>query len=143
MIVLYKPYGLQGYLIWNYKEAELMAGIFENELGSITISSSVISAIAGSVANKCYGVVGMAFKNTKDGIVNLLKAGNISKGVQVRFDDDNALHINLHIIVQYGVNINAISESIINNVKYQVSNITGLTVAGVNVYVESVRVTSD
>ena len=120
-----------------------MAGIFENEYGSITISSSVISAIAGSIATKCYGVVGMAFKNTKDGIVNLLKAGNISKGIQISFDDNNALNIKLHIIVQYGVNINAICESIINNVRYQVSNITGLTVAGVNVYVESVRVTSD
>lgn len=120
-----------------------MAGIFENELGSITISGSVISAIAGGVATKCYGVVGMAFKNTKDGIVNLLKAGNISKGVQVSFDADNRMNINLHIIVQYGVNINAICESIRNNVRYQVSAITGLEVAEVNVYVESVRVTSN
>lgn len=120
-----------------------MGGIFENEYGSITISNSVISAIAGSVATKCYGVVGMAFKNTKDGIVNLLKAGNISKGIQVSFDEANALNINMHIIVQYGVNINAICESIMHNVKYQVTAITGLEVGNVNVYVESVRVAND
>ena len=120
-----------------------MAGIFENEFGSITISSSVISAIAGSVATKCYGVVGMAFKNTKDGIVNLLKAGNLSKGIQVSFDEADALNIDLHIIVQYGVNISAICQSIINNVRYQVTTITGLTVENVNVYVESVRVAND
>lgn len=120
-----------------------MAGIFENEFGSITISSSVISAIAGSVATKCYGVVGMAFKNTKDGIVNLLKAGNLSKGIQVSFDENNALIINMHIVVQYGVNINAICESIMHNVKYQVTDITGLQVGSVNVYVESVRVAND
>ncbi|MCH5186768.1 MAG: Asp23/Gls24 family envelope stress response protein [Oscillospiraceae bacterium] len=120
-----------------------MAGIFENEFGSITISSSVISAIAGSVATKCYGVVGMAFKNTKDGIVNLLKAGNISKGIQVSFDEADALNIDLHIIVQYGVNISAICQSIMNNVKYQVTTITGLEVENVNVYVESVRVAND
>ena len=117
-----------------------MAGIFENEYGSITVSGSVISAIAGSVATKCYGVVGMAFKNTKDGIVNLLKAGNISKGVKVTFDEDGKMHINLHIIVQYGVNINAICESIRNNVRYQVTSITGIEVAEVTVYVESVRI---
>ena len=109
-----------------------MAGIFEIELGSITISG-----------NKCYGVVGMAFKNTKDGIVNLLKAGNISKGIKVSFDERGALHIDLHIIVQYGVNINAICDSIMNNVRYQVAAMTGLEVAGINVYVDSVRVTSD
>lgn len=120
-----------------------MAGIFENEYGSITIGTSVISAIAGGVATKCYGVVGMAFKNTKDGIVNLLKAGNISKGIQVSFDEAGALSINLHIIVQYGVNINAICESIMHNVKYQVTSITGLEVSSVNVYVESVRVAND
>ncbi len=120
-----------------------MVGIFDNEIGSITISNSVISAIAGSVATKCYGVVGMAFKNTKDGIVNLLKAGNISKGIQVKFDENNLMSIDLHIIVQYGVNINAICESIINSVRYQVSSITGITVDSVNVYVESVRVTND
>ncbi len=120
-----------------------MAGIFENEYGSITISSSVISAIAGSVATKCYGVVGMAFKNTKDGIVNLLKSGNISKGIQVSFDENDALNLNLHIIVQYGVNINAICESIMHNVRYQVTAITGLEVGSINVYVESVRAAND
>lgn len=120
-----------------------MAGIFENEYGSITISNSVVSAIAGSVATKCYGVVGMAFKNTKDGIVNLLKAGNLSKGIQVYFDDNNVMSVNLHIIVQYGVNINAICESIMHNVKYQVSAITGIEVGDINVFVESVRVAND
>ncbi len=120
-----------------------MAGIFENEYGSITVSDSVISAIAGSVATKCYGVVGMAFKNTKDGIVNLLKAGNISKGIQVKFDENNILNIDMHIIVQYGVNINAICESIMHNVKYQISTITGLEVGNINVFVESVRVAAD
>lgn len=120
-----------------------MAGIFQNEYGSITVSGSVISAIAGGVATKCYGVVGMAFKNTKDGIVNLLKAGNISKGVNVTFDENDAMHIDLHIIVQYGVNINAICESIMHNVKYQVAAITGIEIAEVNVYVESVRVTGN
>ena len=120
-----------------------MAGIFENELGSITISGSVISAIAGGVATKCYGVVGMAFKNTKDGIVNLLKAGNISKGIQVGFDEAGAINIDLHIIVQYGVNINAICESIIHNVRYQITSITGLQVGEVSVFVESVRVAND
>lgn len=120
-----------------------MAGIFENENGSITISSGVVSAIAGSVATKCYGVVGMAVKNTKDGIVNLLKGGNISKGIQASFDEAGALNIDLHIIVQYGVNISAICQSIINNVRYQVADVTGLEVGNVNVYVESVKVAND
>ena len=50
------------------------------DLGEVTISNNVISEIAGAVATKCYGVVGMASRNKKDGIVNLLKPDNATKG---------------------------------------------------------------
>ena len=56
-----------------------MAAKFENNYGEIIISNSVIANIAGAVANNCYGVVGMAVRNAKDGLVSLLKSSNYSK----------------------------------------------------------------
>ena len=53
------------------------------DLGEVTISNNVISEIAGAVATKCYGVVGMASRNKKDGIVNLLKADSMTKGISI------------------------------------------------------------
>lgn len=118
-----------------------MAAKIENNLGDIIISNSVIANIAGAVANNCYGVVGMAVRNAKDGLVSLLKSGNLSKGIKVTVED-NVLTIDMHIMVQYGVNVAAICESIMHNVEYQVSNMTGFEVKAVNIYVESMRVAS-
>ncbi len=119
-----------------------MAAKIENNYGDIVISNSVIANIAGAVANNCYGVVGMAVRNTKDGIVSLLKVGTLSKGIKVEVED-NSIIIDMHIMVQYGVNVSAICESIMHNVSYQVSAMTGFDVKEVNVYVEGMRVANE
>ena len=116
-----------------------MSMVFNNEIGDIIISPNAIAKIAGAVATKCYGVVGMASRNKKDGLVSLLKTDNLTKGVKV-VSDKEGISIVLHIIVEYGVNINAICESIIHNVEYQIEKSLGTKVNKVTVQVESVRV---
>lgn len=116
-----------------------MAILFDNELGDIEISKNVIAKIAGAVATKCYGVVGMASRSKKDGLVSLLNIDNITKGVKVESDGEG-ISVELHIIVEYGVNINVICDSIINNVNYKLEQAVGKAVKKVNVLVESVRV---
>lgn len=116
-----------------------MAVMINGDLGEISIDNNVIASVAGAVATKCYGVVGMASKSKKDGIVSLLKMENISKGIKVSAED-NGIVISMSIIVEYGVNINAICDSIIHNVRYKLEHNIGLKVNRVNVTVESVRV---
>ena len=116
-----------------------MAIKINSEYGDVLVDNSVIASIAGAVANKCYGVVGMASRNKKDGIVNLLKSDNMTKGIKIDVVDSGIV-IEIHIMVEYGVNINAICNSIIHNVKYKLENKTGIKVTKVNVLVESVRV---
>lgn len=116
-----------------------MAIIISNDLGDITISKSAIAKIAGAVATSCYGVVGMASRNKKDGLVSLLNADNLTKGIKIDSDEDG-ISIDLHIIVEYGVNINAICDSIIHNVNYRIEKSLGTAVKRVTVQVESVRV---
>ena len=109
------------------------------ELGEVSINNSVIAEIAGAVAAKCYGVVGMAWRNKKDGIVNLLLPDTITKGINVSVQEDGVT-IEIHIIVEYGININSICKSIVNRVRYTIENTAGLKVNQVNVRVEGVRV---
>lgn len=116
-----------------------MAVIINNELGTIAISENAIAKIAGAVATKCYGVVGMAARSTKDGLVSLLNIDNITKGIKV-ISGETGICIEMHIIVEYGVNINVICDSIIHNVSYKVAQATGQNIDAVNVTVESVRV---
>ena len=116
-----------------------MAILIDSEYGQVSIDNNVVASIAGAVANKCYGVVGMAAKNRKDGIVDLLKIENMSKGIKVT-GEDGGIVIEMHIVVEYGVNIKANCDSIMNNVQYSIEKTVGLKVNRVDVIVESVRV---
>ena len=95
--------------------------------------------ISGMAATNCFGVKGMAHRNVKDGIVGLLKRENIAKGVKVSFEDDEAV-IDLHIVVEHGVNIATVSNSIMTEVKYIVEQMTRVKVKSVNVFVDSIMV---
>lgn len=117
-----------------------MKGHVNTQMGDIQISEDVLAKYAGSAAVECFGVVGMASINMKDGIVKLLKKDNISRGVNVIMDED-AMEIGLHIIVAYGVSIAAVAENLIENVKYKVEDMTGIRVKKIRIYVEGVRVT--
>lgn len=116
-----------------------MKTLMNTHLGNISIDTDVIASFAGSVAVECIGVVGMASVNVKDGLVKLLKKDNLSTGVAVRVDNSK-LSIDFHLIIAYGVNIIAVSENLIENVKYRVEEFTGLEVEKVNIFVEGVRV---
>ena len=111
----------------------------QNDLGEIRISSEVFTAITGSAATNCYGVKGMAVRSTPDGLVHLLRRESMGKGVKVTFHDDATVSIELHIIVDNGVNLMAVSRSIMSEVRYVVSKTTGVEVASVDVCVDSMR----
>ena len=72
-------------------------------------------------------------------ILSLLFRG-MSKGVKVTYNDDGTVSIELHIVVENGVNIATVCRSIMGEVKYVVNLNTGVTVKAVNVCVDSVTV---
>ncbi|WP_181368622.1 MULTISPECIES: Asp23/Gls24 family envelope stress response protein [Clostridia] len=117
-----------------------MKGSMSTDLGIITINPDVISKYAGSVAVECFGIVGMAAVNMKDGLVRLLKKESLTHGIHVEISEDNVLALDFHVIVAYGVNILSVSDNLMNNVKYKVEEFTGMTVDKINIFVEGVRV---
>ena len=106
--------------------------------GEITISSDVFTNITGAAATNCYGVKGMAMRSKTDGLVHLLRRESMSKGVKVTANEDGSVTIDLHIIVDSGVNIAAISSSITKEVAYKVTELTGVSVASVEIYIDSI-----
>ena len=109
----------------------------ENENGSVNVSTSVYTEIVGTAATNCFGVKGMAARSLTDGVYHLLRKESVGKGVHVEFHDDNTISIDLHIMVDNGVNLNAVGASIISEVRYVVTKCTGTKVRAVNVYVDS------
>ena len=117
-----------------------MKGCMSTDLGIITIDPEVIAKYAGTVAVECFGIVGMAAVNMKDGLVHLLKKESLTRGIHVNISDDNHISIDFHIIVAYGVSISAVTDNLISDVKYRVEEFSGMQVDKINVYIEGVRV---
>ena len=110
----------------------------KNPNGVIEISVDVFTTISGWLAMNCFGVRGMAARSVSDGLVRLLQRDSVSKGIKVTFNENDTVNIELHIIVEHGVNIPAISDSIMGEVSYMVEKLTGVRAASVDVYVDGI-----
>ena len=109
------------------------------EQGEIGISNAVFTTITGAAATNCFGVKGMAYRSMTDGIVHLLRREAMSKGVRIIPHEEGDISIELHIVVEHGVNIAAVCRSIINQVRYMVSENTGASIRSVDVCVDSMN----
>ena len=89
----------------------MMKGSMSTDLGIITINPEVIAKYAGSMAIECFGIVGMAAVNMKDGLVHLLKRESLTRGIHVEITEDNVITLDFHVIVSYGVNILSVSDT--------------------------------
>ncbi|MEE8885521.1 MAG: Asp23/Gls24 family envelope stress response protein [Eubacteriales bacterium] len=116
-----------------------MKGHVKSSYGEVVINPDVIATYAGSVAVECFGIVGMAAVNMKDGLVRLLKKDSLKHGIQVTIED-NEISLEFHVIVAYGVNVSTIAQNLIESVKYKLEEFTGMKVSKVRVLVEGVRV---
>ncbi|MBA4538103.1 Asp23/Gls24 family envelope stress response protein [Bacillus aquiflavi] len=114
----------------------------KTQYGQIEISNEVIATIAGSAATDCYGIVGMASKNQlKDGLSEILRRENFTRGVIVRQEDEE-VHIDMYIMVSYGTKISEVAHNVQSKVKYTLDKTVGLAVDSVNIFVQGVRVTN-
>lgn len=108
------------------------------DLGHISVSSDVLTELAGQAAMSCFGVKGMTVLSMTDGLVHLLKREAMGKGVKVVYNNDGTISIVLHIAVDEGVNIPVLCSNVRDEVRYKMENATGVSVKQVNVYVDSI-----
>ena len=112
---------------------------YSNEHGNVIYADEVISKIVGLATMECYGVVGMVSKSATEGLWELMRIENLAKGVKIEHKDEKLI-IELFVMVEYGTKISVISNNIIQKVKYNVENYTGLKVAALTVNVQAVRI---
>lgn len=110
------------------------------KFGDINISKEAITNLAGGIVSECYGVVGMASqKFLKDGLAELLKKENYSKGVVVK-EENGVLDLDLYVIVSHGVKISEVVYEAQKKVKYVLEKSLEFEVGKVNVFVQGVKV---
>lgn len=111
---------------------------YETIIGSIHISNEYFAKLIGQAVSSCYGVAGMVPHGKQKLVEWVSRKSRADKGIKVK-GDINSISVDLHIIVTYGVNINAIAKSIVHKVKYTVEETTGISVEKVTVRVDGIK----
>ena len=107
--------------------------------GNLHVANDVLADMVGNAALECYGVVGMAAPTAADGIAKLLPASRLRRGVVVTAAD-GGVHVELYVIIEYGTNINTVSQNLKNQVSFVLKEYANVPLDGVEVHVQGVRV---
>ena len=121
------------------RSVKVMSMSYKNDYGKVVIDKEVIKKIVSYSSKQCYGLVGMASKNKSTGIVELLSFFDSGKGINIEIKN-NLIYIELFVIIQYGTKVSVVAENMIDRIKYDVENQTGLKVKKISVNVQGVRV---
>jgi uncharacterized alkaline shock family protein YloU len=113
----------------------------QESLGKIDISIATIATITNQAVNQSYGVVGMAGKGLVNGIAQLLSRES-RRGIDVVVEGDKII-IDVYVIVEYGIPIRVVAQSIQHTVKFHVEKAVGLPVEAVNIYVQGLRLSNN
>lgn len=107
--------------------------------GDLHVANDVLADMAGHAVTNCYGVVGMASANTANGIARLLPANRARRGVVVQTTDEG-VHVDMYVIIEYGTNINVVSDNVVEAVTFALTQYARVPVSGVDVHVKGVKV---
>ena len=105
-------------------------------LGEVKIADEVVAIIAALAATEVEGAASMAGNITND-LIARLGMKNLSRGVKVDVLE-GIVTVSLALVLKYGYNIMDVSAKIQEKVKAAVENMTGLTVADVNIRIAGV-----
>ena len=112
---------------------------YDTRLGKITLSETYLSKLIGNEVVSCFGVAGMVPSNSRQKFLGKFsKEEKVDTGIKVIGNTDS-ISVELHIIVIFGMNISAISQSITEKVKYVVKEATGIEVDKVTVKVDGIK----
>ncbi|WP_303858889.1 Asp23/Gls24 family envelope stress response protein [Senegalimassilia anaerobia] len=107
--------------------------------GNLHVANDVLADLVGNAALECYGVVGMAAPSAADGIAKILPASRLRRGVTVTVTDAG-VHVALYVVIEYGTNINTVSQNLVDQVTFVLKEYARVPLDGVEVHVQGVKV---
>lgn len=107
--------------------------------GKTTVTDEVVADLIGYAALESYGVVGMAAPNVADGIAKLLPTKALRRGVALHHGD-NGFVVDLYIIIEYGMNLQTVSQNLSDRVRYVLENYAALDVDDIQIHVQGIHV---
>ena len=113
----------------------------DENLGEVKIADEVVAIIAGLAAMEVEGVASMAGNATRE-IISKLGVKSLSKGANVDVLD-GIVTVSLNLNLKYGYSIMEISGKVQEKVKAAIENMTGLTVADMNIRIAGVEMDAE
>mgnify|MGYP000202765421 FL=1 len=110
---------------------------YNGNLGEVQIADEVVAIIAGIAAMEVDGVSSMAGNATRE-LISKLGMKTLSKGVKVDVLE-GIVTVTLALNLKFGSNIKETTMAVQEKVKAAIENMTGLTVADVNIRVAGVE----
>jgi uncharacterized alkaline shock family protein YloU len=107
--------------------------------GSIRIANDVLADMAGYAALECYGIVGMASPNLRDGVAQLLSLDRLRKGVAIASDGD-VVTVDLYVVAEYGTNLAEVAHNMSERVRYVLTANAEVKVDAVNIHIQGIKV---
>jgi len=107
--------------------------------GKLHVANDVLADMVGHAALECYGVVGMVAPNTADSIAKILPMSRLRRGIVVD-SGENGIHVDLYVVIEYGTNINAVSQNLVDRVSFVLREFARVPIDGIEVHVEDVKV---
>lgn len=123
-------------------------GLLVTPQGRTSIADSVVEKIAGVAAREVSGVHSMgrgaarAFGTIKEKLPMGGSGPNVSQGVKVEVGERQAA-VDIDLVIDYGVSIPDVTQSVRDNVISRVERMTGLQVTEVNISVDDVFLGDD
>ena len=111
----------------------------DNIAGNLHVANEVLADMVGYAALECYGIVGMAAPNTADGIAKILPSSRLRRGVNV-ITTDVGIHVDLYVVVEHGTNINTVSQNLIDQVDFVLTQYAQVPLDGVEVHIQGIKV---
>ncbi len=106
--------------------------------GTLRVSNEVIADLAGYAALECYGVVGMAYTDDQQHIVDLFSLRTLRKGIEVTTEGGTVV-VTLHVVVDSNVNMRQVTENLKSTVGFVLKTIAEIQNADVRVSIEDIR----
>lgn len=107
--------------------------------GKVEISRGAIATIVHGAVMQSYGVVGMAPRTLRAGLVPHLGQQQTHRGIEVTVRDDDRIEVTLYVVLEYGLRISEVAQNVMASVKFAVEHALGMEVAAVNVHVQGLH----
>ena len=107
--------------------------------GNLHVANDVLADLVGNAAMECYGVVGVCAPNAADSIAKILPASRLRRGVVVT-TTEKGVHVELYVVIEYGTNINTVSQNLVDQVKFALKEYARVPIDGVEVHVQGIKV---